>query len=461
MKQKELMTLIAGGENERVEFKSAFGDAVIEALVAFANTSGGKVLVGVDDRGNIPGIMIGKETIPKWLNEIKQKTGYKIMPDVKILEINKKQVVELRITEYPSKPISYKGRYIKRFGNSNHIMTTDEIVNEYLRVRNRSWDMFIAENYTLEDLDLEAVFKLIQKINSKRENKIEEDPLLFLKKHGLIQDINITNAALLLFSRNKLDITELQIGLFETDTVIKKSITLKENLLDEVERVMDFIMTYITKEYVITGAPERDERWQYPLSAVREFLINAIIHRDYRKGIHSQFKVFRDKILFWNIGKLPEELTIEDLYKGTEKSIPRNIKVAEIFKEAFLIERYGSGIKRAVEELTDYKLPAPKIVETAGGIEIVIYGTPQEKKEHQKNGGINGGINGGLNGGLNILCEYIKNNPGKRINEISSILQIPESTLEKQAKKLKDLGKITYKGSKKKGGYYVTKKGTG
>jgi len=305
MNQKELMTLIAGGESEGVEFKSAFGDEVIEVLVAFANTAGGKVLVGVDDRGNIPGIMLGKETIPRWLNEIKQKTGYKIMPDVKILEINKKQVVELRITEYPSKPISYKGRYVKRLGNSNHIMTTDEIVNEYLRVRNRSWDMFIAENYTLEDLDLEAVSKLIQKINSKRENKIEEDPLLFLKKYGLIQDINITNAA------------------------------------------------------------------------VREFLINAIIHRDYRKGIHSQFKVFRDKIVFWNIGKLPEELTIEDLYKGTEKSIPRNIKVAEIFKEAFLIERYGSGIKRAVKELTDYKLPVPKIIESVGGIEIVIYGTPQ------------------------------------------------------------------------------------
>jgi ATP-dependent DNA helicase RecG len=223
---------------------------------------------------------------------------------------------------------------------------------------------------------------------------------------------------------------------------------------------MDFIMTYITKEYIITGAPERDERWQYPLSAVRGFLINAIIHRDYRKGIHSQFKVFRDKIVFWNIGKLPEELTIEDLYKGTEKSIPRNIKVAEIFKEAFLIERYGSGIKRAVKELTDYKLPVPKILETVGGIEIVIYGTPQEKKGppikiEQPPRRKNGGINGELNGGINILFEYIKNNPGKRINEISSILQIPESTLEKRVKKLKYLKKITYKGSKKKGGYYA------
>ena len=143
-----------------------------------------------------------------------------------------------------------------------------------------------------------------------------------------------------------------------------------------------------------------------------------------------------------------------------KESIPRNIKIAEIFKEAFLIERYGSGIKRAVKELTNYKLPVPKIVETVGGIEIVIYGTPQEKKDphnistqKEKQSLKNGGIK--ESGGLNILFDYIKKNPGKRISEISSILQIPESTLEKQAKKLKDLKKITYKGSKKRGGYYL------
>jgi predicted HTH transcriptional regulator len=79
---------------------------------------------------------------------------------------------------------------------------------------------------------------------------------------------------------------------------------------------------------------------------VREFLINAIIHRDYRKGIHFQFKVSRDKIVSWNIGKLPEELTIEDLYKGTEKSIPRNIKAAEIFKYDYFQNKLLSRSKK-------------------------------------------------------------------------------------------------------------------
>jgi len=373
MTKKNLLKLIAAGENQTTEFKTSFNDTVLESLVAFSNTSGGLVLLGVTDDGQATGVNIGKESIQQLLNEIKLKTEYKILPDVEILEINQKTIVILSINEYPSKPISFKGKYFKRINNSNHIMTTDEVVNEYLKVRNRSWDMFVAENSTLEDLDLEKVAQLIRKINHKRENKIEEDPLLFLKKHGLVQDINITNAALLLFSREPLDFAEIQIGLFDSEVMIKKSLTIKEDLLRQVELVMDFIMSHIYKEYIIANLPEREERWQYPLAALREFVINAIIHRDYRKGFHSQFKVFRHKIELWNIGKLPEELSIEDLYKGNQKSLPRNIKIADIFKEAFLIEKYGSGIKRAVKEITDYHLPIPTISEIAGGINVIIH----------------------------------------------------------------------------------------
>jgi len=387
-------------EGQNLEFKSNFNDACIETLVAFSNATGGMILIGVEDNGEITGVDVGKESIARWLNEIKIKTEYKILPDVEILDIKSKKIVILKVNEYPSKPISYKGRYYKRINESNHTMTTDEIVNEYLKVRNRSWDMFPAEGYSLEHIDLEKVVKLIQKINKKREINIEEDPLVFLKKYGLIQDITITNAALLLFAKGDLDMTEIQIGLFERDTVIKKSVTIKEDLFREVDMVMDFIMAHITKEYIFTGAPERDERWQYPLSAVREFIINAIIHRDYRRGIHSQFKVFRDKIELWNIGKLPDELKIKDLFSGKEKSVPRNIKIAEIFKEAYLIEKYGGGIKRATEEMGMYSLPAPWISETAGGLNVVLFGeeeplpgsdrylTMQERNEAGKNGNL-------------------------------------------------------------------------
>ena len=295
--QQETLKIIKEGENEKIEFKENFCDEAIISLVAMANFKGGKVLLGVDDKSKITGIKIGKESLQKIVNEVKQKTDYKIIPDIESLTVNKKTIVVLSISEYPSKPLSFKGKYYKRVKNSNHLMAVDEVVDEYLKVRNKSWDMFLAEDAVLSDLDFKKVRALIKKINQKRESKIEEDPLSFLKKFDLIYGEKITNAAHLLFSKKPLFFTEIQIGLFETDTVIKKSITIKDDLLSEVDQVMDFIMARITKEYIITGKPEREERWQYPLSAIREFVINAIVHRDYRSGIHSQFKVFRDKLV--------------------------------------------------------------------------------------------------------------------------------------------------------------------
>jgi len=456
MKEKDLLKLISAGECQTVEFKANFNDSAIESLVAFSNTGGGKVLVGVADNGKVTGINIGKESIQQLLNEIKIKTEYKVLPDVEVIEIDKRAIILLAINEYPSKPISFKGRYYKRINNSNHIMSTDEVVNEYLKVRNRSWDMFLAEDSTLEDLDLEKVANLIRKINSKRENKIEDDPLLFLKKHGLVQDIKITNAASLLFSREPLDITEIQIGLFESETVIKKSVTIKEDLLREVEQVMDFIMSHIYREYIITQLPEREERWQYPLPAIREFIINAIIHRDYRKGIHSQFKVFRDKIELWNIGKLPEELTIEDLYKGNEKSLPRNIKIADIFKEAFLIEKYGSGIKRAVKELNDYHLPLPVISEIAGGVNVIITANRDTIKDTLKDT-IKDTIKDTLINGEKetIIVQKIREKPAVTADELSKILNINLRNTRKYLSQLKEQGKIIRMGSRKTGYWQV------
>ena len=348
MTQEKLKNLISQGENEFVEFKLNFDNSAIETLVAFANHKGGKIFIGVSDKGQILGTKLGKESIQKMINEIKQKTDYKLIPTVETFEYNHKIIIMFFVIEYPSKPISFKGKYYKRVKNSNHLMNADEIANEYLRTRNKSWDMFLTdENYQIKDLDFNKIIKTINKINKRRELKIENDPLNFLRKFALIQDDKITNAAFLLFGKNQTHVSEIQIGLFEKNTVIKKSLTIREDLLTEVDIVMDFIMSHITKEYIITGKPERDEKWQYPMSAIREFIVNAIIHRDYRIGVHSQFRIFRNKIVLWNIGKLPNDLNIEDLYNGNERSIPRNIRIAEIFKEVGLIEKYGSGILKS------------------------------------------------------------------------------------------------------------------
>lgn len=87
---KQLQHIIQQGENEKVEFKSSFGDDVIISLVAFANTKGGTVYVGVDDSGVIKGVDVNKETLAQWINEVKNKTAPSIIPDAELTEINKK-----------------------------------------------------------------------------------------------------------------------------------------------------------------------------------------------------------------------------------------------------------------------------------------------------------------------------------------------------------------------------------
>ncbi len=430
------------GEKENIEFKENFCDDVIVSLVAFSNTKGGQVFIGIKDNREIKGTSVGKETYAKIINEIKQKTDFKITPDLEEVEYKNKKILVLSISEYPSKPIAFNGRYYKRIKNSNHQMNIDEISEEYMKARNRSWDMMINDDYSLNDLDLDKVSGVIKRINDRHEIKIDQDPLNFLKKFDLINGDEITNAAVLLFSKKPSFLTEIQIGLFENKTTIKKDLLIKTDLISEVEMVLDFIKTYITKEYVISGKPEREEKWQYPIMALREFVINAIIHKNYSALTHSQFKVFRNKISLWNPGALQPGLDVDDLYDGTQKSYIRNIKIAEIFKEIGFIERYGSGIKRAVEEIIKHKLPRPIIKQVAGGVEVNILSKKDLEKDLEK-----------LSKNQEKILNEIVKNKNITQQELSDLIGISPKNIRNNISTLKKINKLKRKGPDK-GGYW-------
>ena len=133
---------------------------------------------------------------------------------------------------------------------------------------------------------------------------------------------------------------------------------------------MAFIRKHIKKAYVITGEPRREERWDYPLEALRETVINAIVHRDYASSSDSIVKIFNDRIEVFNPGSLPTGLTVEKLLTGDYVSVIRNRKIADIFKEIGLIEKYGTGIKRILQSFENYGLPAPRFEEIAGGFRV-------------------------------------------------------------------------------------------
>ena len=125
----DIRAMIVAGESGTLEFKASFGKDVIVSLAAFANTKGGKVVAGVDNKGRAVGIDVGPETRQRYLNEIKVSTYPQIIPRIECYKIKGKNILVFEITEYSIKPVAYKNRYYKRIGNSNHVLNLDEIVD--------------------------------------------------------------------------------------------------------------------------------------------------------------------------------------------------------------------------------------------------------------------------------------------------------------------------------------------
>ncbi len=332
-----IKNIISQGEDEHIEFNENFNNDAIVALCAFANTKGGKVYVGISDSGKIKGVDIKQKTIPKIINEVKNKTYPNIIPDAEFIETEGKTILILTIKEFPIKPVAIKGKYYKRIKNSNHQLNLQEISDMHLKTFNTSWDSYSTNNYTLEDISLEKINSFIEKNNRLNDLKIEDAPFHVLKKHELLKNEQITNACYLLFAKNDIFSATIELGRFSDPISIKDGLTVRSDLFLQVDEVINFIKKHLNKEYIITGNPEREERWQYPISAIREIVINMIVHRDYTHHGASSIKIYNDKIEFYNAGKLPDAITIEKLLTGNYVSEIRNIKIAGMFKQLKLI----------------------------------------------------------------------------------------------------------------------------
>ena len=267
-----------------------------------------------------------------------------------------------------------------------------------------------------------------------------------LRKYELIKDDKLTWAAYLLFVDNFSAITPLQIGRFKSNISIIDNIDIATDLPTQVDTALNFIRKHLMVEFIITGAAERTERYDYPLDAIREIVINMIVHRDYQDSGVSIIKIFDERIEFFNPGKLYGDLTVEQLLSGQYSSKPRNRAIANIFKEAGIIERYGSGIARICNICLEAGISEPIFEEFQHGFKVTI---------HKNNGGVNGGVSGGVNGGVNELLTFITNNPGLNTRQLVTQLNSPQRTLERWLKQLKEDQQIEYRGSSKTGGYYA------
>ncbi|MCP4681601.1 MAG: hypothetical protein GY864_04645 [Desulfobacterales bacterium] len=247
-------------ESQHVEFKSSFVKEVIISLVAFSNTKGGKVIIGMDDKGNINGIEIGPETEQRYLNEIKMATYPQIIPYSDIYEIDGKTVLVFEINEYPVKPVAYKNRYYKRVGNSNHLLNLDEIVDLQNQSLDVSYDAYPLDE-KLSSLSNDLIENFTEKVNSRGRINLRDDIFTNLKKLKMAKSGKPTLAAMLLFGNHGYTI---HIGRFKAEDTIIDDLLIKAPLFAAIEEAMTFIKKHINLSYEFDGSLERIEKWQYP-----------------------------------------------------------------------------------------------------------------------------------------------------------------------------------------------------
>ena len=439
--------MLRQGESLTVEFKLTFDRETIETLVAFASTQGGTVLVGVADDGAVRGVTVGKETLNDWLGQVKSATSPAIIPDILPFDVAGKTVVMLRVHEYPVKPINTKGKYFRRVASSNHQLGLSEITDLYMQSLQLSWDSYPAAQESLDALSLDKIDKFIATVNECGRFTLDNSPLLALEKLKLIKDSKPTWAALLLFAEKPLR-HHIHIGRFKTPTLIIDDRQITDTLFEAVEQAMRFIVSHVSVSFHFDGGLQRKERFAYPLPALREALLNAVVHRDYANASDIQVKIHDDRLTIFSPGKLYGGLTLTELATDHYQSQTRNKLIAEAFYLTKNIEKYGSGLIRIRKELEAYPGVSLLMEETSGGVLVTFALTVQEHE------GVNEGVYEGVYEGVNSLFVYISNNPGQRVPDFSRGLAVPAKTIERWLKQLRTDNRIVFKGSPKTGGYY-------
>ena len=357
-------------ESHSVEFKRYWRDEYLKILCAFANSNGGILWLGVKNDGTF----IGLENVDKLLEELPNKIRNKlsITPAVMLEETMDKKVIKIEIS--PSDiPISYNGKFYVRSGSTTQELQDFELLRFIMRRQGLSWDA-MPSDVDAEEIDKETVDKFVEMAKSRLSISKADSANKILENLELIKNGKLTNAAVLLFTKKPQRYflnSFVRVGRFKTPTEIIDTVEIKGNLFEQVEGIIKAIKKNINVKFEINDI-ERKEVWEYPITAIREACINALIHRDYLDSADVQIKIYDDHIWFWNPGKLPEGLTVEMLKKEHPSKL-RNKLLAMVFYYAGLIERWGTGTVRMAEICRNWGFPEPEFKEESGGFSVIFW----------------------------------------------------------------------------------------
>ena len=365
MEIANLKQRITQGENTTTEFKENFDQEVIETTVAFANTHGGVIFIGVSDKGEIRGITIGKETLSDVSNRIAQATEPRVIVEVESVAVEGQSVLLVHIAETSIKPISVRGRCYKRVGNSNRVMSPQEIAQMHLNTVGQSWDQLLVTSAGIDDIaDKKVEWYLTRRETTRNVAKPQDMSLTALLRNidGLSDEEIPTHAGILFFGKYPqrfFQNAQLRVVRFKGTSVTHPVIDRLDcsgALWEMVNAAEEFIRKNIRLLSLRTSKSfQRDDKFEYPLAALREAIINALIHRNYQKHSDVRVFIFDNRVEIINPGTFPEGVSPDAPIHE-----PVNPILSQFMYDVGFIERYGSGIKMMKRLSEEWGNKAPR-----------------------------------------------------------------------------------------------------
>ena len=447
-----LLSQIHNGENKKLEFKEKLpkNETIAKTIIAFSNTAGGKLIIGINDNREIVGIEEDKifeyeEKISSIINDLCYPT---ILPEIYAQNINGKVLLVIEVFRgsllpyYLKNKGKLKGTFI-RVGSTNRL-ADERIITELQRQRlNRSFDEEENFEFEFENSDLEIIYNQFNKI----EKSCNYEKLKNLKLIKQINNQNISTNALVIIL-GKFDNTTIKCARFKgiTKEIFIDKKEFHKDLFFNLENTIQFLKNHLNLSAEVKGLQLKEEL-EIPLLAIRETLLNAIIHRDYTRNSDIKVAIYDDIIEIVSPGNFPNGLSIEDIMSG--RSEIRNKVIANLFRELKYIESWGSGIEK-IKLLCDKKGIKFEIKEEPNFVSVVFY------RPKMPNNAELVPNNAELNYNETKIFEYLKQNKKITSQDAEKFLELKSRRIREILSNLVKKG-IIQKIGKTKGSYYILK----
>lgn len=448
---------MAFAETETVELKRILTDGLEKEVVAFLNTVGGQIIIGVDDNGEV----VGLDNADKDSLAVADRIKNNILPaamglfNIEIKTAGSNRYLVITIAGGLEKPY-----YIRKFGLSPR--------GCFVRIGTQSCPM---EQYQIDKLLVHKVNRTLSTVVARRqdltftqlrifyeENGFDTNGDYFFKNLGMVTDDSKFNYFAMLLS-DQSDVS-IKLARFRgTDKI--DIITNKEFgyccILKSVYNVLDALDNYNLPSVEITY-PKRVEKYLIDKKALREAAINAIVHNDYLRGGVPLFEVYDDRINIVSYGGLVEGLSQEEFFNGY--SLPRNRELMRVFRDMELVENFGSGMRRILQK---YSRDIFKISENYISTELK-YDEQVLSKIKPIEVASNATINTTISATVTTvkiediqreILKILRENSFATYSEMSDLLKVDRSTVSRHLNKLKELGLIKRIGSNKTGHWEV------